>query len=67
MTLEFPTIADAHVDAGFPTQNFGSSTVLRADAKLPYGQMREIFARAQKVGFPGIALMVGERHQAKES
>jgi biopolymer transport protein ExbD len=41
--------------------------VLRADAHLPYGQMREIFARAQKVGFPGIALMVGERHKMKES
>jgi len=35
--------------------------VLRADAKLTYGQVREIFSRAQKVGFPGIALMVGER------
>jgi len=41
--------------------------VLRADAKLTYGQVREIFARAQKVGFPGIALMVGERdHGAKK-
>jgi biopolymer transport protein TolR len=38
--------------------------VLRADAKLTYGQVREIFARAQQVGFPGIALMVGERHKA---
>jgi biopolymer transport protein TolR len=37
--------------------------VLRADAKLGYGQVREIFARAQKVGFPGIALMVGEKHK----
>jgi len=37
--------------------------VLRADAKLTYGHMREIFARAQKVGFPGIALMVGERNR----
>jgi biopolymer transport protein TolR len=35
--------------------------VLRADGKLTYGQVREIFSRAQKVGFPGIALMVGER------
>jgi biopolymer transport protein ExbD/biopolymer transport protein TolR len=35
--------------------------VLRADTRLTYGQVREIFARAQKVGFPGIALMVGER------
>jgi hypothetical protein len=28
--------------------------------------MREIFARAQQVGFPGIALMVGERHRTGE-
>ena len=38
--------------------------VLRADAKLQYGEVREIFARSQRVGFPGIALMVGERHRA---
>jgi biopolymer transport protein ExbD/biopolymer transport protein TolR len=37
--------------------------VLRADAKLTYGHMREIFARAQEVGFPGIGLLVGERHR----
>jgi biopolymer transport protein ExbD/biopolymer transport protein TolR len=35
--------------------------VLRADSKLAYGHVRDIFSRAQKVGFPGIALMVGER------
>jgi biopolymer transport protein ExbD/biopolymer transport protein TolR len=35
--------------------------VLRADSRLTYGNVREIFNRAQKVGFPGIALMVGER------
>ncbi len=40
--------------------------VLRADAGLSYGQVRELLARSQKVGFPGIALMVGERHQAPE-
>ena len=37
--------------------------LLRADAKLTYGDVREIFARAQKVGFPGVALMVGERRK----
>ena len=37
--------------------------VLRADAGLTYGDVRELFARAQQVGFPGIALMVGERHR----
>jgi len=39
--------------------------LLRADAKLTYGHVREIFARAQKVGFPGIALMVGEKNRAR--
>ena len=40
--------------------------VLRGDEGLRYGQVRELFARAQKVGFPGIALMVGERHRHPE-
>ena len=38
--------------------------VLRADAKLTYGQVREILGRSQQVGFPGMSLMVGERHRA---
>jgi biopolymer transport protein ExbD/biopolymer transport protein TolR len=41
--------------------------ILRADAKLTYGQVRDILARSQKVGFPGVALMVGERHRAGAS
>jgi biopolymer transport protein TolR len=40
--------------------------VLRADSRLTYGDVREIFARAQEVGFPGIALLVGERHRTGE-
>ena len=36
--------------------------ILRADAGLTYGQVRDILARSQQVGFPGVALMVGERH-----
>jgi len=36
---------------------------LRADENLPYGRMREVCDRVQKIGFPGIALMVGERHR----
>jgi biopolymer transport protein ExbD/biopolymer transport protein TolR len=36
--------------------------VLRADEKLHYGDVREILGRAQQVGFPGLALMVGEKH-----
>jgi biopolymer transport protein TolR len=37
--------------------------VLRADARLKYGDVRAIFARSQAVGFPGVALLVGERHR----
>ena len=40
--------------------------ILRGDEGLEYGQIRQLFARAQKVGFPGIALMVGERHRHME-
>jgi biopolymer transport protein TolR len=40
--------------------------ILRGDGGLTYGQVRELFARAQKVGFPGIALMVGEKHRHAE-
>jgi biopolymer transport protein ExbD/biopolymer transport protein TolR len=40
--------------------------ILRGDEGLPYGQVRELFARAQKVGFPGIALMVGELHRHRQ-
>ena len=39
--------------------------VLRADAKLTYKDVREILARSQQVGFPGMSLMVGERHRAE--
>jgi biopolymer transport protein ExbD/biopolymer transport protein TolR len=41
--------------------------MLRGDESLPYGSVRELFARAQEVGFPGIALMVGERHRHEAS
>jgi len=43
--------------------------MLRGDEGLPYGDVRELFSRAQEVGFPGIALMVGElhRHEAATS
>ena len=38
--------------------------VLRADARLKYGDVREFLARAQQVGFPGTSFMVGERHRS---
>jgi biopolymer transport protein ExbD/biopolymer transport protein TolR len=37
--------------------------VLRADADLSYGDVRQLLARTQQVGFPGLALMVGEKHR----
>jgi biopolymer transport protein ExbD/biopolymer transport protein TolR len=37
--------------------------VLRADARLTYGDVRTLLARAQQVGFPGLSFMVGERHR----
>jgi biopolymer transport protein TolR len=35
--------------------------VLRADAHLKYGQIREFMARTQQIGFPGLNFMVGEK------
>jgi biopolymer transport protein TolR len=37
--------------------------VFRADAHLTYGDVRAIFSRTQQVGFPGVSLLVGERHR----
>jgi len=50
-------LSDAH--AADPLRRL----VLRGDEGLGYGQVRALFARAQQVGFPGIALMVGEKHR----
>lgn len=40
--------------------------VLRADANLRYGEVRDIMARAQEIGFPGLSFLVGKRHKAGE-
>jgi len=40
--------------------------VLRADARLRYGDVRALLARSQEVGFPGLSLLVGQRHRAGE-
>jgi biopolymer transport protein TolR len=37
--------------------------VLRADKGVTYGQVRQVLAKTQQVGFPGMSLMVGERHR----
>ncbi len=37
--------------------------VLRADARLTFGDVRPLLARTQEIGFPGMSLLVGERHQ----
>ena len=41
--------------------------VLRADAKLTYGQVRGVLSRAQQVGFPGMSFLVGEKSRGKDS
>ena len=41
--------------------------ILRADAKLTYGDVRQILGRVQEVGFPGMSLLVGERHKLGQS
>src|SRR5215470_3697127 len=38
--------------------------VLRGDAKLTYGDVRQFMARSQEVGFPGLNFMVSEKHKA---
>jgi biopolymer transport protein TolR len=38
--------------------------VVKADKGVTYGKMRGLFASAQKIGFPGVALMVDERRKA---
>jgi biopolymer transport protein TolR len=35
--------------------------IIKADRGVTYGKMRGVFASAQKIGFPGVALMVDER------
>jgi len=39
--------------------------VLRADARLTYGQVRRVLGRTQQVGFPGVSMMVGERARSR--
>jgi biopolymer transport protein TolR len=36
---------------------------IRGDERLTYGQVRAVCAQARKIGFPGVALLVGERHR----
>jgi len=37
--------------------------LLRADASLQYGDIRQFMSRVQAMGFPGLNFMVGERHR----
>jgi biopolymer transport protein TolR len=39
--------------------------VLKADRAVEYGKMRELFAKAQEIGFPGVALMVDEHARSR--
>ena len=38
--------------------------VLKGDATVPYGKVRSLFARVQKVGFPGCALLVEKKEKS---
>jgi biopolymer transport protein ExbD/biopolymer transport protein TolR len=37
--------------------------VLKGDSTVPYGKVRDVFARVQKVGFPGCALLVEKKEK----
>jgi len=41
--------------------------VIRADKRLNYREVRLLCAAAQKIGFPGVALMVNEHHSWPEA
>ncbi len=38
--------------------------LLRADEHLRYGDVRDVMARVQEIGFPGLSFLVGKRHRA---
>ena len=41
--------------------------VLRGDQKLHYAEVRDVMARLQQIGFPGVNFMVGERHRTDDN
>ena len=41
--------------------------VLRGDTKLKNGAVRELMGRSQEIGFPGLNLMVGEKHRDRNT
>jgi biopolymer transport protein ExbD/biopolymer transport protein TolR len=41
--------------------------IIRADEQLSYGQVRALCTQAQQIGFPGVAMMVNERPQSRNS
>jgi biopolymer transport protein ExbD/biopolymer transport protein TolR len=41
--------------------------VVRGDETLSFGRIRAVCAQARKVGFPGLALSVGERHRHEDA
>lgn len=50
--------------AGEHALNPDRRLVFRADASLKYGDVRQLFARTQEIGFPGVSLLVGERNRS---
>jgi biopolymer transport protein ExbD len=50
------------VHAADPTRRL----VLRADAGIPYGEVRKLQQRAQAIGFTGLSFLVNVRHRLDE-
>ena len=40
--------------------------VVRADARLKYGDVRPLLEKSREIGFPGTSFLVGERHRPAE-
>jgi biopolymer transport protein ExbD/biopolymer transport protein TolR len=66
--LEKDFVEPAKVDATLKEQHEKSPQkrlIIKADKGVTYGKMRTIFGSAQKIGFPGVALLVDERAAKK--
>ncbi len=80
LKVSIPKAGEFHIDekqfgldqaveylAGEHALNPDRRLVLRADASLTYGDVRQLFARSQEIGFPGVSFLVGERNRGATS
>jgi len=56
-TLDALDVLFAEVRAATPDRRL----MVRGDQTLSWGPLRDLFARGQKAGFPGVSLVVGDR------